>query len=274
MAANLAGNGHVQFDSHTLPPSPLFMLKIGELRTEPRLGEQAKYCSSATTKTFPCDIVFALTQHRARIGECTIVKLGRPLSTALFLATTFISFTKAPQQAYANPAGSTEEHRLRLYHAHTGERIDIVFRQGDKYVPEATARLDQFLRDHRTGDVQQYDPKLYDILWDLTNSVSRTGAEIEIICGYRSPWSNEFLRAHTAGVAKRSLHMQAKAIDIRLPGTDTLKLREAALALHRGGVGYYPHSGFVHVDTGRVTQWCFGCGDAVPSEKKTIVEET
>jgi uncharacterized protein YcbK (DUF882 family) len=196
------------------------------------------------------------------------VKLDKLLSTVLFLATTFVSFTLAPQHAYATPASSAEDRRLRLYHTHTGERIDIVFRQGDKYVPEATAKLDQFLRDHRTGDVQQYDPKLYDILWDLTNSVGRPGAEIEIICGYRSPWSNEFLRAHTAGVAKHSLHMQARAIDIRLPGTDTLKLRETALTLHRGGVGYYPRSGFIHVDTGRVTQWCFGCGDAVRSVKK------
>jgi len=114
--------------------------------------------------------------------------------------------------------------------------------------------------------VQQYDPRLYDILWDLANSVGRPGAEIEIVCGYRSPWSNEFLRAHTAGVAKHSLHVQAKAIDIRLPGTDTLKLRAAALALHRGGVGYYPRSGFIHVDTGRVTQWCFGCNEATAKE--------
>jgi uncharacterized protein YcbK (DUF882 family) len=186
---------------------------------------------------------------------------------ALFLAGTFISLASGPQQVHANPASSTEEHRLRLYHAHTGERIDIVFRQGDKYVPEATAKLDRFLRDHRTGDMQQYDPKVYDILWDLTNSVGRPGAEIEIVCGYRSPWSNEFLRAHTAGVAKHSLHMQAKAIDIRLPGTDTLKLREAALELHRGGVGYYPNSDFIHVDTGRVTQWCFGCGQPAPGAR-------
>src|SRR2546429_703891 len=73
----------------------------------------------------------------------------------------------------------------------------------------------------------------------------------------------EFLRAHTAGVAKHSLHMQARAIDIRLPGVSTRDLRSAALSLHRGGVGYYPRSGFIHVDTGRVTQWCFGCSDGL-----------
>jgi uncharacterized protein YcbK (DUF882 family) len=182
---------------------------------------------------------------------------------ALLLVTAFFSLVSASQPVHANPASSTEERRLRLHHAHTGERIDIVYRRGDLYLAEASSKLDQFLRDHRTGDVQHYDPEVYDILWELTASVGRPGAEIEIICGYRSPSSNEFLRAHTAGVAKHSLHMQGKAIDIRLPGTDTLRLREAALALHRGGVGYYPRSGFVHVDTGRITQWCFGCGHAI-----------
>ncbi len=155
-----------------------------------------------------------------------------------------------------------QEHRLHLYHTHTGERIDIVYRRGDAYIPDAIQKLDHFLRDHRTGDVHHYDPHVYDILADLTAAVGRPDGEIDVICGYRSPWSNEFLREHTAGVAKHSLHMQAKAIDIRLPGTDTLVARDAALQLHRGGVGYYPHSDFIHVDTGRVTKWCFGCGIA------------
>jgi uncharacterized protein YcbK (DUF882 family) len=85
--------------------------------------------------------------------------------------------------------------------------------------------------------------------------VGRPEGEIQIICGYRTPWSNEFLRQHSSGVAKQSLHMQAEAIDIRLPGTKTSALRDAALALHRGGVGYYSRSDFVHVDVGRVRRW-------------------
>lgn len=152
-----------------------------------------------------------------------------------------------------------QDHHLRLFHTHTGERIDIVYRRGDTYLPDAIARLDFFLRDFRTGDVRHFDPRLYDILEDLTTSVHRPGAEIDIVCGLRSPWTNEFLRAHTTGVAKNSLHIQAEAIDLRIPGVNTLKLREAALALHRGGVGYYPHSDFIHVDIGRVRQWCFDC---------------
>lgn len=151
------------------------------------------------------------------------------------------------------------EHRLVLYNTHTAERIDIVYRRGEDYVPAALAKLDYFLRDHVTGDVRHFDPRLYDILSDLTAAVGHPGGEIEIVCGYRTPTTNESLRAHTTGVAKHSLHIQAEAIDLRMPGINTLKLREAALGLRRGGVGYYPHSDFIHVDTGRVRQWCFEC---------------
>lgn len=152
-----------------------------------------------------------------------------------------------------------QEHQLHLYHTHTGERLDIIYRRGDQYIPEAIAKLDYFLRDHRTGDVRHFDPKLYDILADLTAAAGRPGGEIDIVCGYRTSWSNEFLRSHTEGVAKNSLHIQAQAIDLRMPAVRTERLRDAALSLHRGGVGYYPRSGFIHVDTGRVRQWCFGC---------------
>jgi len=156
------------------------------------------------------------------------------------------------------PAPLPDRH-LRLYHTHTGERIDIVFKHGDTFLPEAEAQLDHFLRDHRTGEVKHYDPRLFDILAQLTEAVGHPGAEIEIICGYRSSWSNEFLRSRSSGVARNSLHMQAHAIDIRIPGVRTQALRDAALALHEGGVGYYPRSRFVHVDTGRVRSWCYGC---------------
>ena len=152
-----------------------------------------------------------------------------------------------------------QEHALRLYNTHTGERLEIVYRRGEQYIPGALAKLDYFLRDHNTGDVRHFDPRLYDILSDLTASVGRADGEIDIVCGYRTPSTNESLRAHTTGVAKNSLHIQAEAIDLRMPGVNTLTLRRAALALRRGGVGYYPHSDFIHVDTGRVRQWCFDC---------------
>jgi uncharacterized protein YcbK (DUF882 family) len=150
---------------------------------------------------------------------------------------------------------SMHDFQLRLFHTHTGEHIDVVYRRGDSYLPEALERLDHFLRDHRTGQVRHYDPRLFDLLWDLEAAVGRPLAELHVICGYRTPWSNEFLRTHTTGVALHSLHMQAQAIDVRLPGTSTSLFRNAALALHRGGVGYYVHSDFIHVDLGRVRRW-------------------
>jgi uncharacterized protein YcbK (DUF882 family) len=157
------------------------------------------------------------------------------------------------------PAGSKvvpqPERRLRLYHTHTGQHLDLVYWRSGGYIPEALAKLDTFLRDHRNGIVHHYDPRVFDLLADLTRKVGRPNAEVSIICGYRSPASNEYLRTHTAGVAKNSLHMQAEAIDIRLPGVRTAVLRDAALELHRGGVGYYPASNFVHVDVGRVRRW-------------------
>ena len=161
----------------------------------------------------------------------------------------------APASLAPTQPAPAHEYHLRFYHTHTGEHLDIVYRSGEQYIPEALARLDYFLRDHRTGDVHHYDPRLFDLLTDLTDSVHRLGAEIQVICGYRTPWSNEFLRTHTNGVAKHSLHMEAEAIDIRLPGLKTSAFRDAALALHRGGVGYYAKSDFIHVDVGRVRRW-------------------
>lgn len=188
--------------------------------------------------------------------------LSRLLFSAIFIA---LMFGAARATADISKA---QEHHLRLYHTHTGEHIDIVYRRGSQYLPDAEAKLDLFLRDHRTGDVKHYDPRIFDILSDLATAVGHPNGEIDIICGYRTPWSNAFLRAHSAGVAKNSQHMQARAIDVRIPGVDTLTLRNAALALGRGGVGYYPRSGFVHVDTGRVRAWCYGC-----SESRAAAEE-
>ena len=147
------------------------------------------------------------------------------------------------------------EYRLRLYHTHTNERIDVVYRRGDHYISSAIVRLDQFLGDHRTGDVFQLDRRVFDLLHDLTVAAGKPETEIDIICGYRTPWSNDFLRHTTFGVASHSLHMLGEAIDIRMPGVPASKLRDVALSLQRGGVGYYPESDFVHVDVGRVRRW-------------------
>jgi uncharacterized protein YcbK (DUF882 family) len=160
-------------------------------------------------------------------------------------------------QASESAASPPREYRLRFYHTHTHERLDIVYRRGDTYLPLALDELDHYLRDHRTGEVHHFDPRLFDLLHDLTASLNDSSGEIDVICGYRTPWSNEFLRTRSpnTGVARHSLHMQAEAIDIRLPGIATATVRDAALRLHRGGVGYYRTSDFVHVDVGRVRRW-------------------
>ena len=162
-----------------------------------------------------------------------------------------------------------QKYELKMYHLHTGESIDVVYRIGDTYIPAAMDKLNHFLRDHRTQDQSHYDPKEFDLLHSLMAKLGKNGSVIDVVCGYRTPWSNNFLRTRggtaspaVTGVAKNSQHMQAKAIDIRVPGVSTSKLRDVALSLHDGGVGYYPISQFVHVDVGPVRQWTFSGRDS------------
>lgn len=167
-------------------------------------------------------------------------------------------------KADGTAAGSGERYVLHLHHLHTNESLDVVYRVGDTYVPEALAKLNYFLRDHRTNDVSHYDPKEFDVLHSVLAKLGKPNATIDVVCGYRTPWSNNFLRTRGAvtGVAQHSQHMLAKAIDIRIPGVSTSALRDAALSLREGGVGYYPVSQFVHVDVGPVRTWTFrGSGD-------------
>ena len=178
-------------------------------------------------------------------------------AAARFLALVgLIGMLVAPTPAVSDvgPAAS-EPYRLRFHHVHTGERLDVVYRHADGYDPAALTRVDRVLRDWRKDDVHAYDPRLLDLLRDLLASLGRPDAEIQVICGYRTPATNESLRQSGHGVARHSMHMQAMAIDIRVPGVPTAELRDAALRLGRGGVGYYAASDFVHVDVGRVRRW-------------------
>lgn len=174
-----------------------------------------------------------------------------PLSLLLLVS---LCGATSPSAAETTSLADTS-YQLHLFHTHTGKRLDIVYRRGNTYDPDALAQLNQYLRDHRTGTVHEYDPRVFDLLHDLTAALGRPEAEIDVLCGYRTPWSNEYLRTHGHGVARHSLHMQAMAIDIRVPGVRTSKLRDTALALQRGGVGYYASSDFVHVDVGRIRRW-------------------
>ena len=173
------------------------------------------------------------------------------LTTSLCLVV--LSLVAVPKSAVS--MDRENEYELRLFNTHSGKRLDIVYRRGTSYIPEALAELDSYLRDRWTGDIRHFDPQVFDLLHDLQAKVGRPDSQIDIVCGYRSPSSNEFLRTHGHKVAQHSLHMQAMAVDIRIPGISTSRLRDAALSLHRGGVGYYPDSEFVHVDVGRVRRW-------------------
>jgi len=149
------------------------------------------------------------------------------------------------------------ERVLSFFHTHTGERLKIAYCCDGIYQPEALAQLNHLLRDFRVDQEKSIDPNLFDLLHELGGTLE-TDQPYHIISGYRSAQTNAMLRerggAHT-GVASSSLHMVGKAIDIRLPGVRLDHLRSAAASLKLGGVGFYPSSNFVHVDTGRVRYW-------------------
>ena len=151
-------------------------------------------------------------------------------------------------------AHARQERLLTFYNTHTGENLTVVYKRSGEYIPESLEKISYILRDHRSGDIHPIDPKLMDFLYDLQTEVRNHG-EVHIISGYRSPVTNKNLRQKSKGVAKGSLHMQGKALDFRLPGTDTAKLRDAARKMKRGGVGYYKKSDFIQIDTGRVRNW-------------------
>lgn len=152
-------------------------------------------------------------------------------------------------------AASAPVRRLRMSNTHTAERIDVAYFENGALVPDALSTIDRFLRDARTDEVHRIDPGVLDIAWNLALAVDRPLGTFEIVSGYRSPATNAMLHAQSEGVASHSLHLEGKAIDLRLRGVRTDDLRDAALALSRGGVGFYPASDFIHVDTGRVRRW-------------------
>jgi uncharacterized protein YcbK (DUF882 family) len=176
------------------------------------------------------------------------------LCTMANMAATGIVLCHAPAALAALPkqAGARS---LSFEHLHTREKLRIVYAVGDKYVPEALKKLSHILRDHHSGQVGRMDPKLFDLLYRLKQTLGND-APFQVISGYRCPATNTKLRKKGGGgVAKKSLHMEGKALDIRVAGTSLTDLRDAAKASRRGGVGFYPRDGFVHVDTGTVRSW-------------------
>ncbi|MBW2274433.1 MAG: DUF882 domain-containing protein [Deltaproteobacteria bacterium] len=185
---------------------------------------------------YPCESALLSRRQLMRVGMgCALAAITTPLR-ALALA--------------APPAWR----ELEFTSIHTGEKLRVVYRVGDVYQRDALARVNQQLRDHRTGQVMPIDPTLLDLLHDLR---SETGARepFQVISGYRTYATNEMLRVRGGQVGRRSYHMEGMAIDIRVADVPGRQLRDAALDLKRGGVGYYASSNFVHVDVGPVRFW-------------------
>ena len=149
---------------------------------------------------------------------------------------------------------AADARQLSFYHTHTRENLDVVYYENGVYVESALGEINRFLKDFRTGDVAEIDPELLDILYDLRGELG-SNETYEVISAYRSPKTNEMLRGRSGGVARNSQHLLGNAIDVRLRGTRTAALRDRALEMQRGGVGYYEKSDFVHLDTGRVRRW-------------------
>ena len=176
--------------------------------------------------------------------SCRFSKIRLSAGLALFIMLALPVYTSA----------DSRDRRLSFYNTHTHERLTVIYKNGNQYKPEALKKISAILRDHRSDDIYPMDPKLMDFLYDLLTKVDNHG-EVHIISGYRSPKTNAKLRQKSKGVARGSMHLKGKALDFRLPGTDTAVLRDTARAMKRGGVGYYRKSDFIQIDTGRVRNW-------------------
>jgi uncharacterized protein YcbK (DUF882 family) len=170
--------------------------------------------------------------------------------TGLLRATVLTSGVLLP----LNSMSSVDERSLSFYHTHTHKTLEVTYAVGGEYVESALDEINDFLGDFRTGDAVVIDPVLLDIIYDVRASLGSNDT-YEVISAYRSPKTNQMLRDASSGVAKKSQHLLGKAIDVRLRNVASNDLRDAALRMRRGGVGYYEKSNFVHMDTGRVRRW-------------------
>jgi uncharacterized protein YcbK (DUF882 family) len=188
-----------------------------------------------------------MTWSRRRV-LCAAGALAGVPSAALLAA------TAAGQQAAAKKTGGAAAKRIALLNLHTGERVDLEYFRDGAYLRDALAAIESVLRDFRTGERHPIDPSLMDYLAEVAYAVG-ADPEFSVISGYRSPHTNAQLREKSGGVARQSLHMEGRAIDVRMPGVDCARLAVNAEGLRRGGVGYYRASDFVHLDTGAFRTW-------------------
>jgi uncharacterized protein YcbK (DUF882 family) len=176
-----------------------------------------------------------------------------PRRRQLLLAGAALAASATPLARAMNVAPA-KVRSLSFDHTHTGEKLAVAYAVGDAYIPQALLSLNHLLRDFRTGDAHPIEPRLFDQLFLLAR-ITGTQKPFQIISGYRSPATNTQLRSKSRGVASHSLHLDGKAIDVRLADVRLADLRDAALSMKSGGVGYYGESDFVHLDTGAVRRW-------------------
>lgn len=151
-----------------------------------------------------------------------------------------------------------QKYEIKMAHPYTGDVVDVVYRIGDTYIPEALDQLNNFLRDTHNEEVNQYDPRTFDVLHTMLARIGKPNAVIDVLSGYRSQETNDELRASgKTNAAEHSQHIVAKAVDLRVDGVPAPVVRDVALSLNAGGVGYYPRSQFVHVDVGPVRKWTY-----------------
>jgi uncharacterized protein YcbK (DUF882 family) len=185
--------------------------------------------------------VRAVLRRRCLVAACAMLAIGSA------------GAADDPQPADAAP--TLPERAIKLFNTHTNETVSLVFKRGNDFDAQALLKLNQVALDHRSGESHEMDARLLDQLFDLAQACG-VAPDFEIISGYRSPESNAKMAAPPgSGVAKKSLHMQGRAIDVRLRKCATSRLRDLALAAKKGGVGYYQRSDFVHVDTGSFRTW-------------------
>jgi uncharacterized protein YcbK (DUF882 family) len=183
-----------------------------------------------------------MSWSRRRVLEAGSLLAGASVTSALIVP------------AFARGAEPGSERRITLKNLHTPETLTVAFRRDGEYVPDALSKIEVILRDYRTGEQHPIDPPLLDYLYEVAQTAG-VDPVFSVISGYRSPKTNAMLHERSSGVASRSLHMEGRAIDVRLAGVDCAELADKALGMKRGGVGYYRASDFVHLDTGRFRSW-------------------
>jgi len=197
----------------------------------------------------------AVMSVESRKNIPTISSVSRRRFLQLSVGTLIAGASLAPKPAWAKRRKSDSlEKKIDLYNYHTGERVNAVYWAKDHYISETIHEINYVLRDRLTDEEIDMDPKLMDLLFDIAQKVDARHA-FHVVSAYRSPKTNARLRKRRKGVAKNSQHMYGKAADFYIPGRQLSSIRKAALSLNGGGVGYYPRSNFVHVDTGPVRSW-------------------